>query len=95
MGILSWIVVGLIAGFLASRVMRGRGYGLVGDPAVTTQRFTGRPGCPLRLLAGADSLRETNLGGATAAGVSESGCLLARLSNRLVQDLLYYQHAGD
>ena len=31
MGILAWIVVGLIAGFLASRVMKGRGSGLVGD----------------------------------------------------------------
>jgi uncharacterized membrane protein YeaQ/YmgE (transglycosylase-associated protein family) len=30
MGILAWLVVGLIAGFLASRVMRG-GYGLIGD----------------------------------------------------------------
>ena len=30
MGILSWIVVGLIAGWLASQVMRG-GYGLIGD----------------------------------------------------------------
>ena len=31
MGILSWIVVGLIAGWLASQVIRGGGYGLVGD----------------------------------------------------------------
>ncbi len=31
MGILAWIVVGLIAGWLASQVMRGGGYGLVGD----------------------------------------------------------------
>jgi len=31
MGILSWIVVGLIAGFLASQVMRGGGNGLIGD----------------------------------------------------------------
>ena len=31
MGILSWIVVGLIAGWLAGQVMRGGGYGLVGD----------------------------------------------------------------
>jgi len=31
MGILSWLVVGLIAGFLASRVMRGGGSGLIGD----------------------------------------------------------------
>jgi uncharacterized membrane protein YeaQ/YmgE (transglycosylase-associated protein family) len=31
MGILSWIVVGLIAGWLAGMVMKGGGYGLVGD----------------------------------------------------------------
>jgi uncharacterized membrane protein YeaQ/YmgE (transglycosylase-associated protein family) len=31
MSILSWIVVGLIAGWLAGRVMRGGGYGLIGD----------------------------------------------------------------
>ena len=31
MGILAWIVVGLIAGWLASHVMRGGGYGLLGD----------------------------------------------------------------
>jgi uncharacterized membrane protein YeaQ/YmgE (transglycosylase-associated protein family) len=31
MGILSWIVVGLIAGWLASVVVRGGGYGLIGD----------------------------------------------------------------
>ena len=31
MGILSWIVGGLIAGWLAGMVMRGGGYGLVGD----------------------------------------------------------------
>ena len=31
MGILAWIVVGLIAGWLAGRVMRGGGYGLIGD----------------------------------------------------------------
>ena len=29
--ILAWIVVGLIAGWLASQVMRGGGYGLIGD----------------------------------------------------------------
>ena len=31
MGILAWLVVGLIAGCLASQVMRGGGYGLIGD----------------------------------------------------------------
>jgi uncharacterized membrane protein YeaQ/YmgE (transglycosylase-associated protein family) len=30
-GILAWLVVGLIAGFLASVVMRGGGYGVIGD----------------------------------------------------------------
>ena len=31
MGILAWIIVGLIAGWLAGMVMRGGGYGVVGD----------------------------------------------------------------
>jgi uncharacterized membrane protein YeaQ/YmgE (transglycosylase-associated protein family) len=31
MGLLAWIVVGLVAGFLASQVMKGHGSGLVGD----------------------------------------------------------------
>ena|SRR5437763_6682232 len=30
-GILAWLIVGLIAGFLASMVMRGGGYGILGD----------------------------------------------------------------
>ncbi len=30
-GIIWWLLVGLIAGFLASLVMRGGGYGIVGD----------------------------------------------------------------
>jgi uncharacterized membrane protein YeaQ/YmgE (transglycosylase-associated protein family) len=31
MDILTWIVVGLIAGWLAGQVLRGGGYGLIGD----------------------------------------------------------------
>jgi uncharacterized membrane protein YeaQ/YmgE (transglycosylase-associated protein family) len=34
MSILAWLVVGLIAGWLASQVMRGGGYGLIGDIVV-------------------------------------------------------------
>ena len=34
MGLLSWIVVGLIAGFLASVVVKGGGYGCIGDVIV-------------------------------------------------------------
>jgi uncharacterized membrane protein YeaQ/YmgE (transglycosylase-associated protein family) len=32
--VLWWLLVGLVAGFLASRVMRGGGYGLIGDIVV-------------------------------------------------------------
>ena len=31
MGLVAWIVVGLIAGFLAGVVMKGSGYGVIGD----------------------------------------------------------------
>ncbi len=31
MGILSWILVGLVAGWLAGMVMKGGGYGVLGD----------------------------------------------------------------
>ncbi len=31
MGIVAWIIVGLIAGWLAGRVMKGGGYGVVVD----------------------------------------------------------------
>jgi uncharacterized membrane protein YeaQ/YmgE (transglycosylase-associated protein family) len=31
MGIIAWILLGLIAGWLAGQFMRGGGYGLVGD----------------------------------------------------------------
>jgi len=34
MNLISWIVVGLIAGFLAGKVMREGGYGLIGDIVV-------------------------------------------------------------
>jgi uncharacterized membrane protein YeaQ/YmgE (transglycosylase-associated protein family) len=30
-GIISWLIVGLIAGWLAGQFMKGGGYGLVGD----------------------------------------------------------------
>src|SRR3989442_10264405 len=33
-GLIWWLIVGLIAGFLASVVMRGGGYGVVGDIVV-------------------------------------------------------------
>ena len=34
MGLLSWIIVGAVAGMLAGLVMRGRGFGFLGDVVV-------------------------------------------------------------
>jgi uncharacterized membrane protein YeaQ/YmgE (transglycosylase-associated protein family) len=34
MDILSWIVIGLIAGWLASRVLKGGGFGVIGDTII-------------------------------------------------------------
>jgi len=34
MNILGWIVIGLLAGFIAGQVMKGSGYGIVGDVIV-------------------------------------------------------------
>ncbi len=34
MGILAWLIVGLIAGWLAGLVMKGGGFGIVGDIVV-------------------------------------------------------------
>ena len=34
LSIVLWLLIGLVAGFLASRVMRGGGYGVVGDIVV-------------------------------------------------------------
>jgi uncharacterized membrane protein YeaQ/YmgE (transglycosylase-associated protein family) len=33
-GIIAWVIVGLIAGALAGRVMKGSGYGIIGDLVV-------------------------------------------------------------
>jgi uncharacterized membrane protein YeaQ/YmgE (transglycosylase-associated protein family) len=33
-GIIAWVVVGLVGGWLAGRVMDGTGYGLIGDLVV-------------------------------------------------------------
>lgn len=31
MGLIAWIIIGLVAGWLAGQIMKGSGYGLVGD----------------------------------------------------------------
>ncbi len=47
MGIIAWIIVGLIAGWLAGMMMGGRGYGVLGNNRgwhhrFPTRRFPGR-----------------------------------------------------
>ncbi|MFQ5752900.1 MAG: GlsB/YeaQ/YmgE family stress response membrane protein [bacterium] len=34
MNIIVWLIVGLIAGWLTGKVMRGKGYGVIGDVVV-------------------------------------------------------------
>jgi uncharacterized membrane protein YeaQ/YmgE (transglycosylase-associated protein family) len=33
-GLVAWIIIGLIAGFLAGKIMRGSGYGVIGDTII-------------------------------------------------------------
>ena len=66
MGILSWIVVGLIAGWLAGKVMKGGGCGLIGDIVV---------GVLGGLLGGWIATTFLNLGGMT--GINLGSILIA------------------
>ncbi len=34
MGLLTWLIVGIIAGWLAGLVMKGRGFGLIGNMVI-------------------------------------------------------------
>ena len=66
MTILSWIVVGLIAGFLAGVVVKGGGFGLIGDIIV---------GVIGGLLGGWISVNLLNLGSMT--GINLESILIA------------------
>ena len=61
MGILSWIVVGLIAGFLAGVVVKGGGFGLLGDIIV---------GVVGGLLGGWISVQFLHIGGMTGINLT-------------------------
>jgi uncharacterized membrane protein YeaQ/YmgE (transglycosylase-associated protein family) len=73
MGILSWLLLGLIAGFLASRVM-GSGFGVIGDIIVgIAGAFIG--GFVFSLLTGrADPVNNVDVGSIFVAFVG--ACLL-------------------
>lgn len=61
MSILSWIIVGLIAGWLAGVIMKGGGYGLIGNVIVgVLGALLG--GFLATLLFGADYVTGFNLG---------------------------------
>ena len=66
MTILSWIVVGLIAGFLAGLVVKGGGFGLIGDIIV---------GVVGGLLGGWISVNLLHLG--TMTGINIESILIA------------------
>ncbi len=70
MNILSWIVVGLIAGWLAGQIMRGSGYGLIGDIVV---------GVVGALLGG--FLAAVMFGGDYISGINLSTILVALLGS--------------
>ena len=61
-GLVAWLIVGLIAGFLAGQFVRGAGFGLIGDIVVggflggflaTVLGFDGSAGLKRRTLLGA------------------------------------------
>jgi uncharacterized membrane protein YeaQ/YmgE (transglycosylase-associated protein family) len=65
MSIIAWLVVGLIAGFLAGQVMKGSGYGIVGDVIV---------GIIGALLGG---FLSTLLGGPSPSGINIVSIIIA------------------
>lgn len=68
MGILSWIVVGLIAGWLAGLVMKGGGFGLLGDIIV---------GVVGGLLGGWLASSVLHIAGASMNGINLESILIA------------------
>jgi uncharacterized membrane protein YeaQ/YmgE (transglycosylase-associated protein family) len=70
--IIVWLVVGLITGWLAARVLKGGGYGLVGDIIV------GLIGAVIGgLLFGLLVTREAGVWGSMVAAISGAWVLLA------------------
>lgn len=70
MGILSWIIVGLIAGWLAGLVMKGSGYGVIGNIVV---------GIVGALLGG--YLSTLLFDGSTVSGINLQSLLIATLGS--------------
>jgi len=68
MGWLSWVVVGLVAGFLAGVAVRGGGYGILGDIIV---------GVVGGLLGGWLATSVFNIPGATVTGINLPSILVA------------------
>ncbi len=70
MGILSWIIVGLIAGWLAGMVMKGSGYGVLGNIVI---------GIIGALLGG--YLSTLLFDGVTVSGINLQSLLIATLGS--------------
>lgn len=52
MSILAWIVVGLLAGWLAGGVVKGGGYGVLVEPRTPDENFSSMPDIFLGILGG-------------------------------------------
>lgn len=77
MGILSWIIVGLIAGWLAGMVMKGSGYGVLGNIVV---------GIVGALLGG--YISTLLFDGVTVSGINLQSLLIATLGSIVLIFLL-------
>ena len=77
MGILSWIIVGLIAGWLAGMIMKGSGYGVLGNIVV---------GIIGALLGG--YLSTLLFDGVTISGINLQSLLIATLGSIVLIFLL-------
>jgi len=82
MGILSWLIVGLIAGWLAGKVTSGRGYGLLGDIIMGVAGALIGGFLAARFLHIADPISGPNL---TTIVVATVGAILLILVLRLVR----------
>lgn len=86
MGLLTWLVVGAIAGWLAGQVMKGSGFGLIGDIVIgvigaLVGGLLARSSMCRMLSAGLTSPRSLLRSLAQLSRCSSPACLSASLGN--------------
>lgn len=86
MGILSWIIVGLIAGWLAGVVMKGGGFGIIGNIVV---------GIVGGLLGGWLATSVFHIAGADVSGINLVSILVAFFGSVILLALLRLIRGGQ